>query len=74
MSAHTWKPYAVWILLTEAVGALSGWLTREATQIYQETIVQPPPLPAQPGLSHCLGHFVRPHGGERRPDLAASGL
>ena len=45
MSAHTWKPYAVWILLTEAVGALSGWLTREATQIYQETIVQPPLSP-----------------------------
>lgn len=45
MRAHTWKPYAVWILLTEAVGALSGWLTREGTQIYQETIVPPPLSP-----------------------------
>ena len=31
-----------WILLAEAVGALSGWLTREGTQIYGQTIVKPP--------------------------------
>ena len=31
-----------WILLSEAVGVLSGWLTREGTQIYGQTIVKPP--------------------------------
>ncbi len=40
-----WKTYAFWILLTEAVGALSGFLTREGTEIYKETIVKPPLSP-----------------------------
>ena len=40
-----WKPYLFWILLTEAVGALSGFLTREGTKIYSETIVKPPLSP-----------------------------
>jgi len=31
--------------LAEAVGLLSGWLTREGTQIYAETIVKPPLSP-----------------------------
>lgn len=34
-----------WILLAEAVGALSGWLTREGTQIYAQTIEKPPLSP-----------------------------
>ena len=41
----TWKIYAFWIILTEAVGALSGFLTREGTEIYKETIVKPPLSP-----------------------------
>lgn len=45
MKQHTWKPYAGWILGTEAVGALSGWLTREGTKLYTETVVQPPLSP-----------------------------
>jgi len=32
--------------LAEAVGALSGWLTRDAMQIYSRTIVQPPLSPS----------------------------
>ena len=36
------KPYFFWILLAEAVGALSGWLTREGTEIYAQTILKPP--------------------------------
>ena len=31
--------------MTEAVGALSGWLTREGSKLYSETIVQPPLSP-----------------------------
>lgn len=45
MKKHNWKTYALWILLTEAVGGLSGWLTRDGTQIFNETIVQPPLSP-----------------------------
>ena len=40
-----WKTYAFWILLCEAVGGLSGWLTREGTRIYQATVAQPPLSP-----------------------------
>ena len=40
-----WKTYAFWILLTEGVGALSGWLTRAGTKAYAQTVVQPPLSP-----------------------------
>lgn len=42
---RNWKPYLFWILLSEAVGALSGWLTRTAMESYSESIVQPPLSP-----------------------------
>ena len=42
---RNWKSYLFWILLSEAVGGLSGWLTREGTRIYQQSIVQPPLSP-----------------------------
>lgn len=42
---QTWKTYALWILLAEAVGGLSGFLTREGTQIYNQTVTQPPLSP-----------------------------
>ena len=45
MMKNNWKTYAFWILLTEAVGAFSGWLTREGTQLFNETVVQPPLSP-----------------------------
>lgn len=45
MKKSTWKTYAFWILFSEAVGALSGWLTRDGTKIYNETIAQPPLSP-----------------------------
>lgn len=45
MKKPTWKTYAAWILFAEAVGALSGWLTRSGTQQYGTTIVQPPLSP-----------------------------
>lgn len=37
--------YAGWIALTEAVGALAGWLTREGTQLYRSAITKPPLSP-----------------------------
>lgn len=45
MKKFSWKTYIVWILAVEAVGALSGWLTREGTKIYNSTIEQPPLSP-----------------------------
>ena len=41
----TWKTYAFWILLAEAVGALSGWLSRDGMKVYESTILQPPLSP-----------------------------
>lgn len=40
-----WKPYASWILLTEAVGAAAGLLTRRAVRVYNETVLKPPLSP-----------------------------
>lgn len=42
MKKSTWKTYIFWILFSEIVGALSSWLTRDGTKIYNETITQPP--------------------------------
>ena len=40
-----WQQYAVWVILTEAVGAFSGWLTREGTAMYNVAAVKPPLSP-----------------------------
>ena len=40
-----WKPYLFWIALAEGVGALSGWLTREGVEVFQQTVIQPPLSP-----------------------------
>ena len=45
MIKRNWKTYAFWILLAEAVGALSGWLTREGTRFFAENVTQPPLSP-----------------------------
>ena len=45
MMKTTWKTYLFWILLTQAVGALSGWLTRNQIELYQTVIRQPPASP-----------------------------
>lgn len=44
-----WKTYAFWVLLCEGVGALSGFLTREGTKRYLETVEKPPLSP--PGMA-----------------------
>ena len=45
MNKRSWKTYAVWVLFTEAVGALAGWLTREGTRLYAQAVAQPPLSP-----------------------------
>ena len=42
MKQNAGRTYAFWILGTEAVGALAGWLTREGTEIYNMSVAEPP--------------------------------
>ena len=39
------KTYVFWIALSEGVGILSGWLSREGMQVFGQTAVQPPLSP-----------------------------
>ena len=45
MKTNTWKTYAHWILGTEAVGGLSGWLTRKGADLYARSVSKPPLSP-----------------------------
>lgn len=45
MKKQSWKPYVFWIVFTEAVGGLSGWLARDGMEIYQSSVKQPPLSP-----------------------------
>lgn len=48
MKRNHWKVFIVSVVLAEAVGALSGWLTRDGAQQYAKSIVLPPLSP--PGI------------------------
>lgn len=39
------RTYLLWILFVEAVGGLSGWLSRDGMKLYNETVIQPPLSP-----------------------------
>lgn len=45
MKKQNWKIYLSWVLFTEAVGGLSGWLTRDGTKYFNEWVVKPPLAP-----------------------------
>lgn len=45
MNKQKWKTYAFWILGSEAVGGLSGWLSRNGMQNYMDSVSQPPLSP-----------------------------
>jgi tryptophan-rich sensory protein len=40
MQKQNWKPYVFFIALAEAVGLLSGWLSREGQRIYPKIAAQ----------------------------------
>jgi tryptophan-rich sensory protein len=42
---QNWKTYALWIGLSEAVGALSGFLSRDGMKLFSQTVIQPPLSP-----------------------------
>lgn len=48
LNRRTWKTYAFWILLSELVGAISGWLTRGNLAQYSSMLAKPPLSP--PGI------------------------
>lgn len=45
MERSRWKTYAYWLLVTEAIGALSGFLTRNGAKLYAATVTKPPLSP-----------------------------
>ena len=45
MDLKKWKPYILWIALTEAVGFLAGLLTRAGSDAFSEYVRQPPLSP-----------------------------
>jgi tryptophan-rich sensory protein len=45
MNKPTWKSYTFWITLAEAVGLLSGFLSREGTALYAQMLQKPPLSP-----------------------------
>lgn len=81
-----WKIYALWIAATEAVGALSGWLTREGVKVYEQTVTKPPlsppswVFPVVWGLLFALMAigaarvYLSPAGPERTRSLRLYGL
>ena len=42
---RNWKVYGIWIAIVEAVGVLSGLLSRQGMQMYSATVIQPPLSP-----------------------------
>jgi tryptophan-rich sensory protein len=45
MRKTNWKTWLFWIALAEGVGFLSGWFSREGTELFAQTAEQPPLSP-----------------------------
>lgn len=45
MKKNNWKTYVIWIVISNVVGALSGWLSMEGMEIYSKYVQQPPLSP-----------------------------
>ena len=48
MNSKKWIQYGGWIFITVVIGGLSGYLTRDGVELYNQTIQQPPLSP--PGI------------------------
>ena len=55
MKRYRWAPCVLGVLLTEAVGGLSGWLARDGMERYARAIVRPPLSPPAIGLPTVWG-------------------
>ena len=47
MKKRMWKVYGFWVGIAEAVGALSGFLSRKGMELYNINIVKPPLTPPE---------------------------
>ena len=47
MRKQGWKNVAFWVIMTEAVGAFSGWLSRGGAELYAREINKPPLSPPE---------------------------
>lgn len=74
MKKSNWKVYAFWIVLAEAVGALSGWLTRKGVKIYNATVEQPPLSPPSIVFPIVWGILFALMGIGAARDLSGSGI
>ena len=45
MNWRQWRPYIIGVVIVEAVGFLSGLLSREGTETFQMSVIQPPLSP-----------------------------
>ena len=45
MILKNWKTYGIWILIAEAIGVLSGILSRTGMEVFKESVQQPPLSP-----------------------------
>lgn len=45
MMKKNWKTYLVWILLTEAVGLISAWITKDAMGSFRDAAAMPALMP-----------------------------
>ena len=62
MNKKQWKTYAFWILLSEGVGALAAWLTRDSVEIYSTQDRAAAPVTAHNCISSGVGHTLCPDG------------
>lgn len=73
MKKETWKAYARWILLAEAVGAFAGAVIRDGVKYYEAYVVKPPLTPPGPVFPWVWGILYALMGiGAARVDLAAA--
>ena len=56
MNKNAARSYIFWIIGTEAVGALAGWLTRTGIEVYNASVAEPPFSP--PAIAFPIVWFV----------------
>ncbi len=78
MKWKRWKPYILWVVLVEAVGTLSGLISRDGEKWFNENAAQPPLSPPAAvfpivwGILYALMGisaarvWLKPDGQERR--------
>ncbi len=86
MTKSKWRVYGIWIGLTEAIGAATGFLIRDGVKVYQSSAIKPvftPPAGVFPVvwaiLYACMGIgaarvWIQPPSKARRKGLVLYGV